>query len=208
MGAWGAKAFENDAASDWVAGLEAGGVELLRHALATVAETPVREEVDVDDGSAAIAAAELVAAALGRGRDRVPKRLAAWLDANAADVSAEDGLLARRAVQRVVGGRSELRSLWNEVGPDSEWQADVRVLLARLGASAHDATPVADAHEELADERSKTVLLTFLQARGLEPDDEQMARIVACEDARELRGWLARVVTVSSVDEMLDGSER
>jgi len=213
MGAWGPKAFENDAAMDWVAGLDAGGVELLRDVLELVAEAATREEVDVDDGSVAIAAAEIVAAARGRGRDRVPRRLKAWLDAYAADVDEDDARLARRAVQRVLGGRSELRSLWNEVSPDSDWHADVRLLLARLaggdagpaGPSTGAPTPRGD--DERADERSKIVLLTFLRARGLEPTPEELDRILGCEDALTLREWLARVVSASTVAEMLDGDE-
>jgi hypothetical protein len=40
--------------------------------------------------------------------------------------------LACRAVDRVFRG-SESRELWNENGADTEWHADLRELLRRLG---------------------------------------------------------------------------
>jgi hypothetical protein len=133
MGAWGEKAFQNDSALDWVAELEAKGVSAVRRALSTTAETPADEYLDSDDGSSALAAAEIVAAALGRGRDRVTKNVIAWLDANAAAIVPADMVVARQAVERVLADNSELRSLWGETG-ESKWHADVRILLTRLGA--------------------------------------------------------------------------
>lgn len=136
MGAWGEKAFQNDSALDWLAELEVEGVTALRGTLSRVADTADGEYLDVDDGSAAVAAAEIVAAALGHGRDRVTKKVIAWLDANQTAVGAEDLVLARRAVERVLSGESELRALWDESGSDSAWHVDVRVLLVRLGGKA------------------------------------------------------------------------
>jgi hypothetical protein len=129
MGTWGEKPFQNDSALDWLAELEAGRVTALRALLSTVADTPADDYLDVDDGSPAIAAAEIVAAALGRGRDRVPKRVLPVVDVISTAVGADDALLAKRAVERVLAKSSELRSLWGE---DSEWYANVRVLVARL----------------------------------------------------------------------------
>ncbi|CAN5922775.1 hypothetical protein BH11MYX4_BH11MYX4_12900 [soil metagenome] len=203
MGAWGEKAFENDSALDWLADLEAEGVDALRDLLASVADTDDEEYLDVDDGAAAIAAAEIVAAARGRGRDRLTKEVIAWLDGNAPDLVAEDLVLACRAVERVVAGNSELRELWEEGSSDSPWHADVRTLLERLGSTARIGAPQR-AHEK-ASETEKQALLTFLHARGLEPTKEQLARIVASENAAEVRGWLARALLAPSVAAVLDG---
>jgi Domain of unknown function (DUF4259) len=71
MGAWGGRAFENDSALDWLSGLEAEGVAGLHRILSSVASTGPGDFVDADDGSAAIAAAEIVAATLSHGRDRL-----------------------------------------------------------------------------------------------------------------------------------------
>jgi len=96
MGAWGEKAFENDSALDWLAEFEGRGLAMLRETLSNVASFHADEYLDVDDGAPAIAAAEIVAAALRRQRDRVPKELSTWLDAHE----------IRRWLARVVSARS------------------------------------------------------------------------------------------------------
>jgi hypothetical protein len=202
MGAWGAKAFENDSALDWLVELEAEGVEGLRDLLVRVAQTDEEEYLDVDDGAPAIAAAEIVAAATGCGRDRVPEAVLAWLDANEAEVVEEDVSLAGRAVERVVAASSELRELWEDGGPDSPWHADVRVLLTRLGRPARVGAPVRP-HEQ-AEEAEKQALLTFLRARGLEPSEAELARIEGAEEASSIRRWLSRALFASSVRDVLD----
>jgi hypothetical protein len=201
MGAWGEKAFENDAALDWLIELEADGVDALRDVLARVADTDEDDYLDVDDGAPAIAAAEIVAAARGKGRDRVTKAVLAWLDANASDVTEDDLLLAARAVERVVGDGSELRELWEEDSPNSPWHADVRTLLSRLGSTARIG-PLSRPHEH-AEETEKQALLTFFRARGLEPTASQLARVAASQDAAEVRRWLARALLAPSVEAVL-----
>jgi hypothetical protein len=203
MGAWGEKAFENDSALDWFNDLEAEGVEALRHLLESVADTDEEEYLDIDDGAAAIAAAEIVAAARGRGRDRLTEPVIAWLDASGDELVEEDLLLAAAAIERVVGASSELRELWEEGGTDSPWHADVRTLLTRLGSTAR--IGARRAIFEKADETEKQALLGFLQARGLEPTEAQLARIASSESAAEVRRWLGRALLAASVAEVLDG---
>ena len=202
MGAWGEKAFENDSALDWLNDLESEGVDALRDLLERVADTDEADYLDFDDGAPAVAAAEIVAAARGRGRDRLTKPVIAWLDANADDLVEEDLMLAARAVERVVAGNSELRELWEDGGADSPWHADVRTLLTRLGSTARIGAP--QRAFEKASETEKQALLTFLYARGLEPTEEQLARIAASENAAEVRGWLGRALLAASVDAVLD----
>ena len=210
MGAWGEKAFENDSALDWLAEFERQGVSRLRSTLLAVAEAEEGEYLDMDDGAGGIAAAEIVAAALGRGRDRVPKRVVAWLDANAGAIHSEDLALARHAVERVVAPNSELRGLWDGNGADTTWDDAMRVLLTRLGGDPAAALKRAEKERgkprrasAKEDERSKTVVLTFLRARGLEPSEAEKARIQASNDAEEIATWLARVVDAVSVADML-----
>ena len=201
MGAWGEKAFENDSALDWFNDLETEGVEALRHLLESVAETDEADYLDIDDGAASIAAAEIVAAARGRGRDRVTKPVIAWLDANAGELVEEDIVLAAGAVERVVAENSELRELWEEGGADSAWHADVRTLLSRLGSTARIGAPKRPF--EKAEETEKQALLSFLRARGLEPTEAQLARMGASESAAEVRRWLARALLAPSVAAVL-----
>jgi hypothetical protein len=207
MGTWGEKSIENDAAADALAELEAGGIAELRRILSNVADTAEDEYLDVDDGSAAIAAAEIVAAASGHGRDRVPKRLGAWLDANASLVGPADVTLARRAVERVLAENSELRGLWDERGPDTAWHADVRRLLLQLGGDPGAPSPKVNAGEIRAPEKryanEKSALFAFLGARGLEPSEAQRKRILGCHDGAEIRRWLDGVMSTPSVAALL-----
>jgi hypothetical protein len=209
MGTWGEKAFQNDSALDWAAELAAKGPSQLAETLANVADIDATELLDVDDGSAAIAAAEVVAAALGFGRDRITKALNTWLDANPAVVGPSDLALAKRAVERVLGEQSELRELWDEHGPDNPWQLDVRALLARLGTDAAAAAlPRSSDHAPGRRapnlERDKQVLLAFLVGRGLQPSAEQIARIQWSRDPEQMRRWLARAIDTPSVAALLD----
>jgi hypothetical protein len=132
MGAWGEKAFENDSALDWLAEFEDEGATAVREILKRVAGAKASEYVEADDGSAAIAAAEIVAASLAKGTDRVTAEITAWIGANPDAFVAKDLLVARQAVERVCGKSSELNELWSENGADSDWHKDVRALLTRL----------------------------------------------------------------------------
>jgi hypothetical protein len=131
MGAWGHKTFENDSALDWLDELGGADVSFVGGALDSVAGAEDDAYLEVDDASAALAAAELVAAALGKGDDRLNEDAVAWLKDNRAAVGAIGAARARRAVERVFNS-SELRELWDENGADTEWHADVRELIARL----------------------------------------------------------------------------
>ncbi len=128
MGTWGPGSFSNDAALDWLADLIEGEPKLLDLALdnalgAAALTDPVC--------TAALVAAELVAAALGLGDERLNEAAATWLDMHRDSVRLLGPVKARRAVQRVYED-SELRELWDEAGRP-EWHADVRELLSRLG---------------------------------------------------------------------------
>jgi len=146
MGTWGAKSFENDAVLDWLAELEDGGVTVVRNALDTVADADPDEPLDVDDAQAALGAAEIVAAASGKGDDRIEEHeeLSTWIAAHRADFGEADVTLARRAVERVLT-RSELQELWDEGGTENEWRPVVEELLRRLSpakkAAAKKAAP-------------------------------------------------------------------
>lgn len=205
MGAWGEKAFQNDSALDWLSDFEADGLAALHDVLGAVADTPADDYLDVDDGSPAIAAAEIVAAALGQGRERVPKSVVRWLDANPSAITADDRELARRAVERVVGEGSELRALWDDAGLDSDWHADVRILLTRLGGDPDAVMPESSGADDPAcqtEDQLQLAVLMFLRIRGLQPTAAQVARIQGSTDLEELRRWADRAATVPSVEAM------
>jgi len=207
MGAWGEKAFQNDSALDWVADLEEEGVGALHDVLERVAGASANDDLDVDDGSAAIAAAEIVAATV-HGQARLNHDAQTWLRENDAEIGDDEMDLARRAVERVLGPSSELRELWDEGGTDNDWRKDVHALLVMLGGDpaklAPPTTTSSSRRNDVDDLQMKQALLTFLQMRGLDPTDAELARIEASSDPAELQRWLARVVTATSVAEMLD----
>ena len=63
MGAWGCGSFENDDAVDWVYEFESSGVAAVASALEHVSSIAEDEYLEAPEASAAIAAAEIVAAA-------------------------------------------------------------------------------------------------------------------------------------------------
>ena len=135
MGAWGHESFANDSALDWLSALVHGGPALLAEALDRVGSAAADEYLEVDESSAALAAAELVAAALGGGEDRLAQEALAWLKDHVHAARAIGAERARRAVERVFRD-SELRELWEENGEQTEWHAEVRELLERLVAGS------------------------------------------------------------------------
>ncbi|MFZ6874080.1 DUF4259 domain-containing protein [Undibacterium sp. Di27W] len=76
-GAWGPGSFENDTALDWVAScIRKPGIAALEAALTLPAQSQTIED---DDGIPAIAAAEVVAAAMGKPARQLPAELRDWL---------------------------------------------------------------------------------------------------------------------------------
>lgn len=131
MGAWVASAFKNDDALDWVSELEDGTVDLVRAGLA-VTETDYLES---PEGSVAIAAAEVVAAAAGSPATSLPASVTSWVEARGASVADTDVILALAALVRVTGENSELAELWAE-GDDREWSQSIEDLRRRLSTAA------------------------------------------------------------------------
>ena len=130
MGAWGHGSFENDTALDWVFGLteEGGDISSVEQALDVVPGL----EVDADEGSEALAAAEVIAALMGKGRDCLPEELAEWVS-NAQPVDVEPlRTKALKALDAVLSEDSELRELWEESEDFEAWKSDVEGLRSLL----------------------------------------------------------------------------
>ena len=133
MGAWGHGTFDNDDAQDWLWLLEEDrDGSLLRDTLAAVAAAKRNDDVDAPEATRALAAAEVVAAAAGAAPADLPDEARIWLTAHGTAVEDDLADLARAAVSRVRAD-SELRDLWDEVGP-ADWLSVVDELAARLGA--------------------------------------------------------------------------
>lgn len=144
MGAWGPGSFENEIASDWAADLADGGdLAMVRDTLTTAATCPPDECLESDEGAKALAAAEVVAAAMGRPAKAVPMGTSgphaiAWGKGHAAAGKADFVDLALEAVDRVDASGSELAELWGaeeSTGAGAgarEWFSEVEDLRNRL----------------------------------------------------------------------------
>lgn len=133
MATWGATAFDNDDGAGWAAALVGGGsAESVLETLGAVAGTPDDDYLDAADAGAALAAAEVVAAAGGQGlQDDVAEDAVAWAAGHPELRAAQWVTLARDAVRRVLGDESELREQWLQEGA-ADWTAAMDDLQYRL----------------------------------------------------------------------------
>ena len=132
MGAWGPGHFENDAALDWLYDFGENDFRLIDRTLSGVAAMVEADELDADEASEVLAAAECVAAAAGFPMDDPPEELAEWLaDNSPIQVKPAYIEMARKAVTRVLT-QSELRDEWLGSEEFGGWETAVRHLQARL----------------------------------------------------------------------------
>jgi len=132
MGAWGPGNFENDAALDWLYDFGENDFRLIDRTLAGVAAMIEADELDADEASEVLAAAECVAAAAGFPPHDLPEELAEWLAENSPiQVKPEYVAMARKAAARVLA-KSELRELWLKSDEFGEWETAVTNLQSRL----------------------------------------------------------------------------
>ncbi|MCB9664369.1 MAG: DUF4259 domain-containing protein [Alphaproteobacteria bacterium] len=133
MGAWDVGPFDNDAALDWVGDLD--DAEGWEPVAAVLRFAEVEGFVDAEDASEGLAAAEVVAAGLGRAREEVPEEVTWFLGRVGHRPSPELVALAGTAVQRILGDDSELRGLWEDTDDLDAWLADTEGLVRRLGVA-------------------------------------------------------------------------
>lgn len=129
-GAWGVGGFENDSALDWSYELEnASSPIVLTNAFKSVQAPGYK---DVDACSAAMAAAEVVAAMKLNAYERLPEGVKNWATANASLVDDALAVDAERSVAACANPQdSELAQLWLDAS-DAEWEAYVAELTSRL----------------------------------------------------------------------------
>jgi hypothetical protein len=131
-GAWGVGSFANDDALDWVLELEQATASnfLIDTLRAIDANSKYVEAPECTNG---LAAAEVVAAALGRPSKALPKEVAAWLKRIRPTISPDLVKHAKGAVTFCRDSpKSELRQLWEESKEFQAWLADTANLLSRL----------------------------------------------------------------------------
>jgi len=129
-GAWGDGSFENDDALDWVADCVKSATPV---PVSAAIDAAVRSKyIEAPEGSAAVAAAEVVAAALGKPSSKLPSELRAWVQRQSTEQLAQLAPAARTALARILDSKvSELRQLWSEGKPNT-WSQNIVELQSRL----------------------------------------------------------------------------
>lgn len=136
MGTWSHEPFGNDTASDWAYDLEEQkDFSLVAQAIQSVLDNGA-DYLDADLAAEAIAAAEVLAKALGRGTqaDAYTKKIDAWLASIKSKPSADLLSSAQTALTRIMGPDSELRELWEESDDFEDWVSSVKALQSAVGA--------------------------------------------------------------------------
>lgn len=136
MGAWGYGVFENDSALDWSNRFAEAPS---RRALSQAWEMVFRSGyVEYDAAAAALAAAEVLAAMIGKPAPSLPPELAKWADDNrlAPVTVIPDATLAAGALRSVgqIADASEMKELVEGNGGLEEWNAVIEELVQRLGS--------------------------------------------------------------------------
>lgn len=140
MGAWGEGAFDNDIAADWSWEFEnadlAAGLRLITNALSAATQADAAAAyLDADDGTRAVAAAELVASVNGQpiAESSYNQTARQWITRVHPTSDPSLTNLARQAVSGVTTENSELAQLWDETG-SSAWRSTMSELLDKLDA--------------------------------------------------------------------------
>ena len=135
MGAWGTGSFENDDAMDWVADLQAADdLRLVHETLARAADAG-DAYLEMPEGAAAVAAAEVVAALLGAPGPTMPEEARDWVTTHASlEVPAGTVGLAVAALARVRSDPavSEILDCWKDSDHLADWLAALDDLERRL----------------------------------------------------------------------------
>ena len=131
-GAWDSGSFDNDDALDWVAQcVRSKGAVFIS---ATLKASRADSYLEAPECSAAVAAAEVVAASKGKAMKTLPKELSAWLEQQQQVEIAKLAPLASKSASRILNGpKSELQELWLENKKEfPAWKSHMQDLLERL----------------------------------------------------------------------------
>jgi hypothetical protein len=134
MGCWGTGTFENDDALDWAFDLgQNSGMDPVQRVLRAPCDG---DNLEAPDACEALAAAEIVAALLGRPASDLPVDVARWIAEHRGLDARPYREVALAHARAALGNNSELRELWAENEPDFPfWKATVEALIARLSSA-------------------------------------------------------------------------
>ncbi len=130
MGTWGLQFDENDSAADWLGDFAEAPSWSRVHEAFNSASMDSGAYIEVDECTGAIAAAEVLAAGLGKPSSRLDSAVAEWAIGHPEDAN-ELKIQAQRTVL-YLQDNGELSELWHEGGEHAEWLSTIEDLLARL----------------------------------------------------------------------------
>ena len=136
MGTWSHEPFGNDTAIDWAYELQdTQDFLLVEQAIQRVLDCGP-EYLDADLAVEAVAAAEIIAKALGRGTqsDAYTEDVDAWIKSISPVPTLTLRSNAHQALSRILGSDSELKELWEESEDPESWESSVRRLQSAMGA--------------------------------------------------------------------------
>lgn len=136
MGTWSHEPFGNDTAIDWAYELhDTHDFLLVEQAIQRVLDCGP-EYLDADLAVEAVAAAEVIAKALGRGTqsDAYTEEVDAWLKSISVVPTSTLRSKAHQAMSRILGSDSELKELWEESEDFESWESSIRLLQSAMGA--------------------------------------------------------------------------
>lgn len=135
MGYWGTGTFENDDAMEWAQSLnQSEGLGAVDHALRVPG---FGDSIPAPAASEALAAAEVVAALLGKPSTDLPLDVARWVAEHRGLNARQYRELALNSARAILSIDSVLRQRWKENEEDYPfWKATVEALIARLTSTS------------------------------------------------------------------------
>lgn len=134
MGTWSHAPFGNDSAADWAWELEGQtDFSLVAQAIQNVLDTGT-DYLEADPAVEAVAAAEVLAKALGRGTqaDAYTEAVDTWLKTLTVKPTPELLAQSQAALTRIIAPDSELRELWEESEDFASWEVSIKALQTAL----------------------------------------------------------------------------
>lgn len=129
MGTWGIDIFDNDAAMDWLYSFRNHPTkEELNSTLENIINN--NTYIELDDGAAALAAAEIIAAIKGKKSNSYPEDLKIFSDLPVTEALTNNAIKAIDIICE--SEESELRQLWKETEYFDNWMGTIIELKNRL----------------------------------------------------------------------------
>ena len=156
----------------------------------TLEEALTGTELESDEASHAIAAAETVAAARGRGREALREELSLWALGRVPKNIEELAKLAVRAISRVRED-SEVADLWKQAGLEDEFHRQIDQLLERLRVAPKPRSSTPRVPLRFPDVRVKPSRVNPIRVKPIRVKPGDVFQ-VALPDGRYAYGRLAR----------------